>query len=159
MFVKVLLSPYTHALYEPPGPTPYSVSTSLGLVRTLIHCLWDEDLLANMPCASYLYLCPQLQSSTELPVPTMGPIIKMDGQKSCDTVPLMDCLAIMIYCTLLEKQSKFPRYNMKCRGKHDSTLNIPRSITFSPLHFMLYRGKSISFGTVILNENLAELIS
>ena len=31
---------------------------------------------------------------------------------------------------------------MKCRGNHDTTWNIPRSITFSPLHFMLYRGKS-----------------
>ena len=50
--------------------------------------------------------------------------------------------------TLWEKQSKFPRYNMKCKGKHDTTWNIPRSITFSPLHFMLYRGKLISFGTV-----------
>ena len=49
---------------------------------------------------------------------------------------------------LLEKQSKFPRYNMKCRGKPDTTWNIPRSFTFSPLHFMLYRGKSITFGTV-----------
>ena len=28
------------------------------------------------------------------------------------------------------------------------TWNIPRSITFSPLHFMLCRGKSITFGTV-----------
>ena len=37
---------------------------------------------------------------------------------------------------------------MKCSGKHDTTWTIPRSITFSPLHFMLYRGKSISFGTV-----------
>ena len=40
------------------------------------------------------------------------------------------------------------RYNMKCRGKWDNTWNIPRSITFSPLHFMFYRGKSITFGTV-----------
>ena len=37
---------------------------------------------------------------------------------------------------------------MECSGKHDTTWNIPRSITFSPLHFMLYRGKSISYGTV-----------
>ena len=37
---------------------------------------------------------------------------------------------------------------MKCSGKHDTTWNIPHSITFSPLHFMLYRGKAISFGTV-----------
>ena len=43
---------------------------------------------------------------------------------------------------LLEKQSKFPRYNMKCRGKRDTTWNIPRSITFSPVHFMLYHRKS-----------------
>ena len=48
---------------------------------------------------------------------------------------------------LLEKQSKFPRYNMKCREKHDTTWKFPRSITFSLLHFMLYRGKSITFGT------------
>ena len=39
--------------------------------------------------------------------------------------------------TLLEKQSKFPRYNMKCRGKHHTTGNFPRS----PLDFMLYRRK------------------
>ena len=50
--------------------------------------------------------------------------------------------------TLLEKQSKFPRYNMKCRGKPDTTLTIPCSITFSPLQSMLYRGKSIIFRTV-----------
>ena len=50
--------------------------------------------------------------------------------------------------TLLEKQSKFPRYNMKSSGKQDTTSNIPRSITFSPLHFMLHRGKSITLGTV-----------
>ena len=37
---------------------------------------------------------------------------------------------------------------MNCSGKHDTTWNILRSITFSLLHFMLYRGKSISFGTV-----------
>ena len=42
----------------------------------------------------------------------------------------------------------FPRYNIKCSGKHDTTWNIPRCITFFPLHFMLYREKSISFGTV-----------
>ena len=39
--------------------------------------------------------------------------------------------------TLLGQHFKFPRYNMKCRGKHDTTV-----------HFILYRGKSISFGTV-----------
>ena len=41
-------------------------------------------------------------------------------------------------CTMLEKQSKFPWYNIKCRGKQDTTWNILCSITFSPLHFMLY---------------------
>ena len=50
-----------------------------------------------------------------------------------------------IFDTLLEKQSKFPRYNMKRRGKRDATWNIPQSIRFSPLHFMLYRGKSFTF--------------
>ena len=39
-------------------------------------------------------------------------------------------------------------YILKCSGKHYTTWNIPRSITFSPLHFMVYRGKSIAFGTV-----------
>ena len=33
--------------------------------------------------------------------------------------------------TLLENQSKFPRYNMKCRGKHNTTRNFVRSISFS----------------------------
>ena len=37
---------------------------------------------------------------------------------------------------------------MKCSGEQDTTRNIPRSITLSPLHFMSYRGKFISFGTV-----------
>ena len=39
---------------------------------------------------------------------------------------------------------------MKCRGNHDTTWTFPRSITFSPLHFMLYHGKSITFGTMLL---------
>ena len=31
-------------------------------------------------------------------------------------------LYIILYaCTLFLKQFKFPRYNMKCRGKHDTT--------------------------------------
>ena len=37
---------------------------------------------------------------------------------------------------------------MKCRGKPDTTGTIPCSITFSSLHFMLFRGKSITFRTV-----------
>ena len=35
-----------------------------------------------------------------------------------------------------------------------TTLNIPRSIMFGPLHFMLYRGKSISFGAVYTVRSL-----
>ena len=38
---------------------------------------------------------------------------------------------------------------MKCRGKPDTTWNIP-CIMFSPLHSMLYPGKLITFGTVYL---------
>ena len=34
---------------------------------------------------------------------------------------------------------------MKCRGKRDTAGNIPRGITFSPLQFTIYRGKSIFF--------------
>ena len=37
---------------------------------------------------------------------------------------------------------------MKSRGKRDTAWNIPSSITFSPLHFMLHRGKPITFVTV-----------
>ena len=37
---------------------------------------------------------------------------------------------------------------MKWREKPDTTWNIPRSITFSPLHFILYGEKWITFGTV-----------
>ena len=33
------------------------------------------------------------------------------------------------HAALLEKQSKFPRYKMKCRGKPDTTWNIPRYIS------------------------------
>ena len=40
--------------------------------------------------------------------------------------------------TLSKMQSKFPGYNMKYRGKRETTWNIPRSISFSPPHFMLY---------------------
>ena len=29
-----------------------------------------------------------------------------------------------------KSKSKFPRYSMKCRGKHDTAWNIPRTITF-----------------------------
>ena len=45
-------------------------------------------------------------------------------------------------------KSKFPRYNTKCREKRDTTRNIPRGISFSPLYFVLYLGKSITFLTV-----------
>ena len=75
---------------------------------------------------------------------------------TCTTTPLSlsyansntNRLEIILVRTLLEKQSKFQLYNIKCFGKHDTTRNIPRSITFAPLHFMLYRGKLISFGIV-----------
>ena len=32
----------------------------------------------------------------------------------------------------------FPRYNIKCSGKHDTTWNIPRCMTFSPLYIFCY---------------------
>ena len=71
----------------------------------------------------------------------------------CPIVPVLHCYKsnpnFSLHCPiLLEKQSKFPQYNMKWRGKPDTTWNILRSITFSLLHFMFNRGKSISFGTV-----------
>ena len=50
--------------------------------------------------------------------------------------------------SLSKKLSKFSRYNTKRRGKRDTTRNIPRSISFSMLHFMIYIVKLITFGTV-----------
>ena len=47
------------------------------------------------------------------------------------------------YDYVVLKKSKFPRYYTKCRRKGDTTRNIPRSISFSPLHFVLYLGKMI----------------
>ena len=48
----VLLSPYRHVWA--PGPTPHSVSTSLGIVRTLNHSL-GQGSLADKPCASWFH--------------------------------------------------------------------------------------------------------
>ena len=62
--------------------------------------------------------------------------------------PTQSDFLVFLQPTLLKKQSKCPRYNMKCRGKPDTTGKFPRSIKFSPLHFILYRRMSITFGTV-----------
>ena len=51
----------------------------------------------------------------------------------------------------VQKVKQIPRYNTKCRGNQDNTRNIPRSISLSPLHFVLYLGKSMSFGTVCIS--------
>ena len=59
--------------------------------------------------------------------------------------------------TLLEKQSKFPRYNMKCRGRHDTTWNIPHSITFSLLLFMLYHEKKTKFPHIVRSVHFSLL--
>ena len=95
-----------------------------------------------------------LQNHFTLLVRTLASIHEKENylQKSRDTaswkkVKLNSFLFLKCHA-LSEKQSKFPQYNMKCRGKPDTTWNIPRSITFSPVHFMLYRGKSITVGTV-----------
>ena len=45
-----------------------------------------------------------------------------------------------------KSNSNFRDITYKCSGQHNTTWNIPRSITSPPLHFMLYNGKSISFG-------------
>ena len=42
---------------------------------------------------------------------------------------------------------------MKCSGKNDTTWNIPCCITFSPLHFMLYRGKWIPLGQCWMGDH------
>ena len=51
----------------------------------------------------------------------------------CFQVPVhgRDTQTYTVASAPLEKQSKFPRYNMKSRGKRDTTWNIPRSITLS----------------------------
>ena len=69
----------------------------------------------------------------------------------------MYCTMIKLSTALLEKQSKFPRYNMKYRGKRDTSWTILRSITFSLLHFKLYRGQSITFRTVCNVDSLCEV--
>ena len=48
----------------------------------------------------------------------------------------------------VQKVIQISEFNMKCRGKLDTTRNIPCSISISPLHFVIYLGKSITFGTV-----------
>ena len=48
----------------------------------------------------------------------------------------------------VQKKLQFSRYNTKYTAKRDTTRNIPSSISFSPLHFVLYLGKSFTFVTV-----------
>ena len=48
----------------------------------------------------------------------------------------------------VQKVIKISNINTKGRGKRDSTRNIPRIISFSLLHFVLYLGKSLTFRTV-----------
>ena len=40
--------------------------------------------------------------------------------------------------SLSKKKTKFPRWNTKLRGKRDTTQNIPRNISFSPLYILCY---------------------
>ena len=77
-------------------------------------------------------------------------------------MPVVQCVCLSVVCPVAGPaqemnakasrprtlSKKFLRYNMKCLGKRDTIWNIPRSIMFSPLHFMLYRGKWNTFGTV-----------
>ena len=48
------------------------------------------------------------------------------------------------------KHASIIQHVQKCRGKRDTihTRNIPRCVSFSPLHFVLYLGKSFSFRRV-----------
>ena len=50
---------------------------------------------------------------------------------------------------LSENYSKFPRNNMKYSGKHNATWNIPRCITFSPLHSCYIAENRFPFGQCI----------
>ena len=56
-----------------------------------------------------------------------------------------------LFCALIAGRhcpKSNPRYSTKCRGKRDTSRNSPHSISFSQLHFVLYLGNSITFGTV-----------
>ena len=55
----------------------------------------------------YLYSCGKSKEAQVLEYELLGSHISI-------YIYIFDSL-------LLEKQSKFPRYNMKCRGKHDTT--------------------------------------
>ena len=45
--------------------------------------------------------------------------------------------------TLSKRKSKFPRYDMKCRGKRDNLRNIPRSISFPLLYVSCYISENL----------------
>ena len=97
-----------------------------------------------MKWASNCYYLLYLLSSHLTPTYTLGPrfgfilSIPVDSRKWHDPITRIHC----------PKSNTISAYNIKSSGKHDTTWNILRCITFSPLHFMLYRGKSISSGTV-----------
>ena len=73
------------------------------------------------------------------------------------TIPEPSRQNVQFYHTLLDKQFKFPQYKMKCRGNPNTIWNIPRNITFPLLHFMLYHGNSITFGTVVCSLTMSDL--
>ena len=148
----------THKFYFPQSTCQYS--SHLGDQKTNKNNNWFE-ILSVLRSPNYLFSAPtpapllsiiSAPALTPAPAPAIYCHLKLYYNSS--TIRNMSqwrfffILASSKRTALLEKQPKFPRYNMKCRGKPDTTWNIPRSITFSPLHFMLYHGKSITFVTV-----------
>ena len=58
-------------------------------------------------------------------------------------------------CTLLAEQSKFPRYNMKCRGKRDTTWNITRNVSRFPRYISSYISESrLPLGQCTYSKNI-----
>ena len=48
-------------------------------------------------------------------------LINVDTQESLSSEVTQKTHGWSVRCTLSEKQSKFPQYNTKCRGKRDTT--------------------------------------
>ena len=52
------------------------------------------------------------------------------------------CTLLPHHTTLLENQSKYPRYNVKCRGKQYTTWNIVRIVSRFPRYISCYIAES-----------------
>ena len=107
----------------------HSFSVSKGPFNSIILISWPNTFSNFIFCSSFV-------GWNVLNICTYSIHVLMQTGTSTSPLPTV-LLKVYLLCTcfwghtLLEKQSKFPRYNMKFRGKHDNTWNIQRIITFS----------------------------